>query len=98
MRKIHNIFMKIIVSLLFVIFIGTAAAQIILHTTVDGKNILLENEGRGEMLSTMTWEDLFDNGTKIDTNPPGSGQTDNYLISNGQVSMMNTYPAWTDPE
>ena len=78
-------------------FITTSAAQILIDTNTDNKDYSSGNEERGSLFSTMTWEDLFDNATKIDTNPPGVGQSDNYLVSNGQVSMINTYPVWTDP-
>jgi hypothetical protein len=97
MRKKNNILTKIIVSLLFFIFITTSAAQILIDTNTDNKGYSLGDEDRGGLFSTMTWEDFFDNATKIDTNPPGVGQSDNYLVSNGQVSMINTYPVWTDP-
>ena len=46
---------------------------------------------------TVVWEDAFDNATKIDPSPPGSGATDNYIVSGGHASMAGTNPAWTDP-
>jgi hypothetical protein len=97
MRKKNNLFVKIIVSLLFFIFITTSTAHIFIDTKVDDQSYLLGNDNRGGLFSTMTWEDLFNNETKIDPNPPGAGQSDNYLVSNGQVSMINTYQVWTDP-
>jgi len=97
MRKKNNIYVKIMVSLLFFIFMATSAAQILIDINTDNKYYSLGDEDGGGLFSTMTWEDLFDDGTKIDTNPPGSGQSDNYLVSNSQVTMTNTYPAWTDP-
>jgi hypothetical protein len=45
---------------------------------------------------TLVWEDLFDNATKIDPTPPGSGRTDNYTVTSGHASMVGTIPAWTD--
>ena len=73
MRKKNNIFVKILVSLLFFIFMTTSAAQILLDANTDNKYYSFGNEDGGGSFSTMTWEDLFDNGTKIDTTPPGSG-------------------------
>ncbi len=96
MRKKNNIFVKIVVSLLFFVFITTSTAQIFIHTDAVTKNSLFGYDDRGGLLSMMTWEDLFDNTTKIDTNPPGAGQSDNYFVSNGQVTMTDTYPVWTD--
>ena len=43
------------------------------------------------------WEDDFLDESKIDTNPPGSGSSDNYVVSDSKVSMINTYQAWIDP-
>ncbi len=97
MRKTNNIVIKIFVSLLFFVFITTSVGQIFMNVKANDKNNFLGNNDNGGLFSTMTWEDLFDNTTKIDTNPPGAGQSNNYLVSNGQVSMINTYPVWTDP-
>ena len=43
------------------------------------------------------WEDLFDNESKIDPSPPGAGQSDNYVVENGEVKMIDTHSIWTDP-
>ncbi len=97
MRKKNNLLIKMIVSLLFLMLIPTSTAHILIDTNKDTTNHSSANEDGDGLLSTMTWEDLFDNATKIDTNPPGAGQSDYYQVSSGQVSMMNTYPTWTDP-
>ncbi len=96
MRKNH-IVIKIIGSLLFFIFINTSVAQILIDRGTNNQIYSSTNESRGDFFSTMTWEDLFDNASKIDANPPGAGQSNNYVVSNGQVSMINTYIVWTDP-
>jgi hypothetical protein len=57
----------------------------------------LSTTGDRGTLSTHTWEDDFTNSSKIDATPPGAGQTDNYVVSSGQVSMANTYAVWTNP-
>ena len=46
--------------------------------------------------SRAIWEDYFDDASKIDPSPPGSGISDNYVIENGKAKMINTCPAWTD--
>ena len=48
--------------------------------------------------SSGAWEDTFNDASKIDPNPPGSGMSDNYEVSGGSVKMINTYEAWTDPD
>ena len=64
----------------------------------DIKTIIKENEvfnvGKGG--SRALWEDHFNDASKIDPNPPGSGMSDNYVVSGGKVKMINTYEAWTD--
>ena len=42
------------------------------------------------------WDDHFNDESKIDTNPPGMGISDNYEVSNGLVTMIDTYSAWMD--
>jgi hypothetical protein len=44
------------------------------------------------------WEDPFNDYSKIDPNPPGSGMSDNYEVSDGYAKMSDTYPAWTDSD
>ena len=97
MRKIHNLLIKSTTSLLFLLLITTSTSQILIDAKKDSVYTSPSNDFEDGTLSIMTWEDLFDNTTKIDTNPPGAGQSDNYLVSAGQVSMVNTYPSWTDP-
>jgi hypothetical protein len=96
MRKNH-VFVKIVVSLLLFVFVTTSVTQIFLPAKANDKNSFVGGYDRGHLFSTITWEDAFNNETKIDQNPPGAGQSDNYLVSNGQVSMINTYPEWTNP-
>ena len=55
---------------------------------------LLEGEGK----SSSTWEDFFNDESKIDTSPPGQGQSDNYVVEGGEVKTINTYDVWTDPD
>jgi len=45
----------------------------------------------------FVWEDDFDDMSKIDLSPPGQGRTENFVVENGEVKIMDTYPAWTDP-
>ena len=45
-----------------------------------------------------TWEDNFNDASKIDPSPPGQGKTQDYLLEDGEVSMKNTYAAWTDSD
>jgi hypothetical protein len=96
MRK-KNTTIRIIVLILFCILITTSMTQALIKThTYDNKNY--ENIVHNlNLLSTNKWEDPFNNNSKIDPSPPGVGLSDNYVVGNGVVSMMYTYPAWTNP-
>jgi hypothetical protein len=76
--------------------VASVTQAIMKATGSDTKNIL-DNRGDIGTLSTHIWEDDFNNNTKIDPNPPGAGQSDNYVVSSSQVSMMNTFAVWTNP-
>jgi len=96
MRK-NNISFRIFATLLFVVLIVASITQAVIKTNVNDKKNILNNRDEVGLLSTNIWEDTFNNETKIDPNPPGVGQSDDYVVSNGQVSMANTYAVWTDP-
>lgn len=83
--------------LLLGVLIFASISQAVIKTNIYDQKNIFNNRDDPAPLSTSTWEDTFNNETRIDPNPPGSGQSDNYVVSNGQVSMANTYAAWTDP-
>jgi hypothetical protein len=62
---------------------------------------LFENMNTSEnpltLESSEIWEDEFNDESRIDPDPPGIGRSENYQVANGEVTMINTYPAWTDP-
>ena len=95
MRK--NKFLKTTVVAIFFILVFASAVQAIVNITY--KNNLESNSSNGEILQTFSsnWQDDFNDESKIDTNPPGSGISENYVVDSGYASMINTYPAWTDP-
>lgn len=43
-----------------------------------------------------SWEDNFNDGSKIDPSPPGDGMTDNYEVGGGVAYMAHTYETWDD--
>lgn len=96
MRTMHP-FMKIFSLLLLFALVAAPSMQAL--STIkenDGHHESQTNERSG-VLSTGIWEDTFDNESKIDPSPPGAGASDNYVVSNGKVTMANTYPVWTNP-
>ena len=56
----------------------------------------IANKSQMGVLSRLLWEDNFNDASKIDPSPPGSGISDNYIIESGKVKMSNTYAAWAD--
>jgi len=91
----NNILKITVVAIFFCLFIASASQasyQPNIVTKIIEKNFP-SLDGKG----IVTWQDEFDDTTKIDPSPPGAGQSDNYVVANGKVSMINTYSAWTDP-
>jgi hypothetical protein len=93
-----NNFFKIVAVCILFIFLFTSATKASYKTDLLTKIIektffsFSYNE-RG----IITWQDEFDDTSKIDPAPPGQGQSDNYIVANSKVSMTNTYAVWTDP-
>jgi hypothetical protein len=69
---------------------------LLLITSAGYANIRILNAKASGNSTLGIWEDPFNDATKIDPNPPGSGMSDNYEVSGGKAKMINTYPAWTD--
>jgi len=92
-----NIFLKIGSVLLFGVLLTASLTQAVMNTSGSDAKIIMGTRGDRGTLSTHTWDDDFTNSSKIDTYPPGAGQSDNYVVSSGQVSMANTYAVWTNP-
>jgi len=93
----NKIFKITAVGILF-FFLFASAAQAS-YQTIGATKIaekISSNSGDDEK-GLVTWQDEFDDASKIDPSPPGQGQSDNYVVSSSKVSMINTYPAWTDP-
>jgi hypothetical protein len=90
-------YLRVCAALVFCVLLLASLTQAVVKVSgIDAKTMLDDGGERGTQ-STHTWEDPFNNQTKIDTSPPGAGQSDNYVVSSGQVSMANTYTVWTDP-
>ncbi|MCX6667770.1 MAG: DUF2341 domain-containing protein [Euryarchaeota archaeon] len=93
-----NKILKIAAIGILFIFLFTSAAQASYQPNkvtkiVEKASSSFGGNGKG----IITWQDEFDNATKIDPSPPGSGASDNYVVANSKVTMVNTYPVWTDP-
>ena len=93
MREKNN-FLKIGSVLLFGLLVTASLTQAVIYTSTSDTKTIMGNLGT---LATHSWEDDFMNSSKIDPAPPGAGQSDNYVVSSGQVSMVNTYAVWTNP-
>jgi len=95
--RTKNTYLKIFSTLFFFVLIIASITQAVIKTNVNDQKNILNKGDEVRLLSTNIWEDTFDNYTKIDPTPPGVGQSDNYVVSNSQVSMTNTYSVWTNP-
>ncbi len=84
-------------TLLCCILLAASLSQARIPTDQITTNHDTNTGGGPGTLSTNIWEDTFNNETKIDPAPPGAGQSDNYVVSDGFVSMINTYSVWTNP-
>jgi hypothetical protein len=99
----NNNILKIgtIFGLIFVFAISTVSA-IILTNPISFENklpnqiIKTSQVPELSLLETGIWEDPFDDDSLIDLFPPGAGVSDNFVVSDGVVSLVGTYPAWSD--
>ncbi len=96
MREKNN-FLKIASVLLFGILVTASVTQAVVFIPMRQTRSIIGTSGDRGTLTVHTWDDDFTNSSKIDPSPPGAGQTDNYVIASGQVSMANTYAVWTNP-
>ena len=81
--KGENVFLKIIVVAILFSLIFAAAGNAVDFGTLG--------------FAEGYWDDEFNDDSKIDDNPPGDGQSDNYVVGGGVVKMTDTYTAWDDP-
>jgi hypothetical protein len=88
-----NKLLKVSTISIFLILILTSAVEAVVNIR---QNVIVGSLGF-ENRGYSTWEDLFNDASKIDPSPPGVGATDNYVIQSGKVNMIGTYAAWTDP-
>ena len=95
--KGRGVVLKIaVLAILFSLIFATAVDAFVKTYDFDDEenNTFIQNLG---MFDISTWQDDFNDASKIDPSPPGSGESDNYEVASGKVSMINTYAAWTDP-
>ncbi len=90
--KRRGVILKIIAIAILLFLVIAAAGQTDITIFLEDKEIF--DFGKGGPLGL--WEDNFNDASKIDPNPPGSGMSDNYIVSGGKVKMIDTYDAWTD--
>ena len=88
-----NKVIKISALTIFIILIFSSVVQAVF---IFKQNLLINSFGNNDR-GYSSWMDFFNDSSKIDPAPPGSGVTDNYVIEDGYVKMKNTYAIWTDP-
>ncbi len=96
-NKTNKKFGRLVVILLLVILLTVSAAQAVVK--IDVKNIQKIIKQIPPPKAPLddnyfTWEDLFNDATKID---PTSGMSYNYDVAGGSVKMKETFELWTDP-
>ncbi|UCF13171.1 MAG: DUF2341 domain-containing protein, partial [Thermoplasmatales archaeon] len=101
MKESKNIWKITTVAIFFVLVFASVVQAIIKINSDVEKEVLFNkkddtlNEG---LKGSSSWEDHFNDGSKIDPSPPGAGASDNYIVESGEVKMINTYSIWTDSE
>ena len=93
--------LKITTVAIFFVLVFASVVQAIIKINIDVEKETLPNE-KGDILNeglkgSSSWEDHFNDESKIDPSPPGAGASDNYVVDSGEVKMINTYSIWTDP-
>jgi len=88
-----NKLLKITAIVIFLFLIFASAVQAVVNIRDYNVIRFLGSSSRG----FSSWEDFFNDASKIDPNPPGAGATDNYIIESGEVKIKDTYSVWTDP-
>ncbi len=83
----ENNILKIVASLIVIIFVLSSAANAIITTNSNNENVLSVNNDP----NYYTWEDDFSNAQKID-----KSLSEDYIVENGKVKIYGTYPQWTD--
>ena len=102
MKKLN--FLKIAAVIIFFVLIFSSAVEafVLFYSNRDEPLNAYFKEKISSILfgdrDIEVWEDNFNDGLKIDQNPPGYGKSENYTVSNGYVSMINTYSVWTDSD
>jgi len=97
-NKTNKKFGRLVVVSLLVILLTMSAAQAMVK--IDIKNMkktikIMPPPPKAPLDDNyFTWEDLFNDATKID---PTGGMSYNYDVTGGFVKMKNTYALWTDP-
>jgi hypothetical protein len=94
-NKINKKFVKLVVILILVLLLTVSGTQASVRVDLNKKNL---NYIPNPIIASFddnyfTWEDLFNDATKID--PTMSYDCE---VVGGFVKMINTYPLWTDPE
>ena len=92
--KGRSVILKMTAVAILFLFVLVSVGQANITILSDGNGIINMNMDYSRGL----WEDNFNDASKIDTNPPGQGMSDNYEVSGGKVKMINTYEVWTDPD
>ncbi len=100
MNKKNKIIKIEVLVVLFILVVASAVASIIKNNDEYVEKISINKEMNVKSLSQKianVWEDEFNDETKIDPDPPGEGLSENYVVENGEVKIINTCSAWTDP-
>jgi len=92
-----NKILKITAVAIFFSLVSASAVQAVVKSDVANKENILNGKDGAAPLSSGIWEDDFNDATKIDPSPPGAGASDNYVVGSGKVTMIDTYPVWTNP-
>jgi len=92
-NKTNQKFVKLVAISIFIIFLATSATSTMIKTRVNSGDESSSPPIASFYENYYEWKDDFNNEQLID-----SSQSYNYIVSNGEAKIKDTYEIWMDPE
>ena len=92
-NKTNQKFVKLVAISIFIIFLATSATSTMIKTRVNSGDESPSPPIASFYENYYEWKDDFNNEQLID-----SSQSYNYIVSDGEAKIKDTYEIWMDPE